>query len=283
LIQVSTLLVNYVIPSYKISTKASIRIAILFFSDKYNLATFPVTEAHSLSNEEGFVLHPESSEFTFGQDLANVPELPPAPPLPENLDLPRAEPDFCSDPKRSPLLAYHLGRSRYLSLNAFKGNVKVHIRLFPRNRLTNNLYPTVSGVCLDHIQTRSLMHYLGQIRAAMILEDQSPIMNWHLGLFTFASINPTYGLSLDIRHFFVPKNETRLQATRRGIRLSRQEVDNLTWALHILEQNWDQLRNYPVPCFEEHSNDMTNWCVYCNPSLQQELGIQNSTSTNGVN
>ena len=162
------------------------------------------SEQVPLSNcDSAFIEAIEGQGDAISMDLV----LPQAPPLCPNIALARVEQELGSYSGKSLIAAYHLGRFRYLTLSTFGGKIKVHIRQFPRNPTTKVPFPSENGIHLDHVQARSLVFYLPQIRSVMTLQDRAPTLNWHLGLYTFASINTDYGPTLDLRHFFVSKNE----------------------------------------------------------------------------
>ena len=203
--------------------------------------------------------------------LAAEEQIPQPPPLPLDSTLESAEDDLAACLHGRPPLARHLGRGKYAVLSSFQGVLKLHIREFGTNNLTLKKFPTSKGVCLDHVQVRALIHHAADIRTRVHNPGMSLGANWHLGRLIFASFNPEFGCTIDLRHFFVP--ESRLQATRKGISLNKRELDNLISLLTpMLESRWPSLQVQNQPCFVEHEqhNDEERakaQCPYCSPLI----------------
>lgn len=214
----------------------------------------------------------EEEGYVPDEELFAAAQLPPPPPLPPTSRLTPMDEELQHRLPSRPIMAYHLGRERYAVLSKFMGQPKLHIREFGTNAMTGVKYPTPKGVALDHVQTRSLMSYINDIRSSVHAPDAME-SSWHLGRLVFGSFNPEFGQRLDLRHFFVPENEKRLQATRKGISLNRAEMDILTVVLlEKAETVWPALRTFNVACFVQHTehNDeerAKQQCEYCAPLM----------------
>lgn len=205
--------------------------------------------------------------------IAAADQQPPqAPALPSDTVLQPAETELAHSLHGRPPLAFHLGRGKYVIISSFQGRMKLHIREFGTNKVTENKFPTPRGVCLDHVQVRSLMAHMSDIRnrahAPPTIVTET---NWHLGKLVFAAINPEFGANVDFRHYFVP--EKRLQATRKGVSLNVRELDHLALVLaQRAEAAWPELQNYLLPCWVDHTshNDeerAKRQCDYCSPLM----------------
>lgn len=205
--------------------------------------------------------------------LIAADQLPPPPPLPAQVAVTCEIDNLAPGLPSRPVLAHHLGRGRYVTLSRFMGGWTFHVREYGVNGLTMRRYPTTRGVCLDHVQVRALIHHLEDIRARIHNSDIASEANWHLGKLTFAAFSPDFAAFVNLRHFFVPENENRLQATKRGITLNKNELDMLAVILTTrLENAWPALHQFNNPCFVQHSehNDEERakaQCAYCSPLL----------------
>lgn len=215
----------------------------------------------------------EEESYVPDDQLMAADELPPPPALPEQNSLRCEVESLATSLPSRPALAYHLGRGRYVTLSHFRQGLTFHVREFGVNGITSKRYPTPKGVCLDHVQVRSLIHYFEEIRTRIHNADIATAANWHLGKLAFASFDPEYQSIINLRHFFIPENENRLQATRRGITLNKTEIDMLAVVLQSkLEPLWPSLANHSKPCFIQHTehNDEERakvQCSYCSPLL----------------
>ena len=212
----------------------------------------------------------EADDYVPDDQLLAAAQLPAPPHLPDIQLLP-VEDSLTRPLHGRPKMAFELGRGRHVFIASFNGDHNLHVREMKINELTKSKYPTPQGICLDSVQTRSLIHHLPEMRAAVAAGVSSPEMNWHLGKLVFASFNPDYGMAIDLRKFWVTP-EGRLHGTRKGIRLNQGEVDNLAWAMDVAPSRWHTLANYDVPCFitHEQENDVQRAkedCPYCSPLI----------------
>lgn len=238
----------------------------------------PIAEIQAQApHQNGQDIHEDEEEgdeegYVPDDELLAADQLPPPPPLPNVEELQSAEQILTYCLHGRPHLAYCLGRNRYLVLSSFQGAIKLHIREFGTNQITSRLFPTTKGVSLDHVQVRTLIHHTASMRERVHNEQIAREANWHLGKLVFASFNPEFGATLDLRNFFVPEN--RLQATKKGVSLRKGELDNLASILSCkLEEVWPSLQNFSTPCFIEHCehNDeerAKSQCAYCAPLLK---------------
>lgn len=215
----------------------------------------------------------EDDAYVPDDELIAACELPAPPPLPSDTDLESAADVLAPHLPTRPLMAYHLGRDRYVTLSRFRGGLNFHVREYGTNDLTLAKYPTPKGVCLDHVQVRALIHHIDDVRTRVHHSDIATEANWHLGKLTFVGFNPEYTAIANLRHFFIPENEKRLQATKRGVTLNKHEIDNLARVLtETLEAAWPALQLQTTPCFVDHAehNDeerAKRQCPYCAPLM----------------
>ena len=221
--------------------------------------------------------HPYWEDENFvGDDemIAAADQQPPPPPaLPSDSVLEAAEAELAQSLHGRPTLAVHLGRSKYVVITTFQGQMKLHVREFGTNKFSEKKFPTSRGVCMDHVQVRALIAHMNDLRSRVHAPNIAEEANWHLGKLVFAAFNPDFGPNLDLRHYFVPDHEKRLQATRKGISLNKREVDHLALVLSSrVEAVWPELQQYSTPCWEDHAehNDeerAKRQCPYCSPLM----------------
>lgn len=214
----------------------------------------------------------EEEGYVPDEELMAAAQLPVPPPLPPVSQLESAGDIMKAINPVPPTLAYHLGRDRYVTLSSFQGKTKLHVREYGTNQLTLRKFATTKGVCLDAVQLRSFSHHVDDIRASLHNTGATEA-NWHLGRMVFASFCPEFGQTIDLRNFFVPRNEHRLQASKKGVSLNKYEFDNLALIVTTkVESVWPAFRQYPTPCFIQHAefNDeerAKQQCEYCSPLM----------------
>jgi len=165
-------------------------------------------------------------------------------------------------------VGYPLGyRGRYVVLSHFGSVRGLHIREFEESD-GGGKFPTKRGVRLDPMQTCALNYHLNEIRN--IAYEGLKNRTYHLGRRLFLTISQDFGTAIDLRHYFVLKEEGgKLQPTRRGVRLSAIELEKVMLAMPTVIENWPELAKIERPCFISHGEqngqkDLMD-CPHCNP------------------
>jgi len=197
--------------------------------------------------------------MTFEED---TPQAPPITPI----KLINCANDMLLRPKA--IVGYPLGyRGRYIVLSHFGSVMGLHVREF-EDSLAGGKFPTKRGVRLDPMQACALNFHMKEIRD--ISYEGKKNRTYHLGRRLFLNINQDFGTSIDLRHFFVLKEEGgSLQPTRRDVRLSVIEFEKIMISMPIIIQKWPELAKIEMPCFVAHGQqngqqDLMN-CQHCTP------------------
>jgi len=181
--------------------------------------------------------------------------LPPPPPAP-----PSPKPHL----SKGELGRFSIGNDRFASVRKFKGETRVDVREF-----TNGEIPTRKGISLTPSRWAMFRRSVSALEEQLASEDQplEGYMGIHLGGFVYAKANAEYR-TIDIRQYFIPKNERKQIPTKKGITLRHFEWNCLKSRMEDLTNLSPNLMN-ATPCGDDvsHSNQM-GWmnCRECNPS-----------------
>lgn len=172
-------------------------------------------------------------------------------------------------------IAYKFGESKYVVLAGNGGDQDrfvVYIRQFAHVKGTDVLYPSNQFfVRLEPQQAANLIYEIDHCRDLM--HDGGPRFGMHvahLGKRVQMSLNPEYGPDLDIRQFYVPKGGLEEVATKKGIRMTLEEFENLCVAIKGIRAKWPRLQTTkPCPLIhaQEESQEAAMACSFCNPRV----------------
>lgn len=201
-------------------------------------------------------------EFQDGQELPDWEYSAPLAPAPIERDIPNSKDVLLLAPR--PISAYRLGfESKFLTLHARRTDLVA--QLIEMTESGEHMVPQKDRkISLSAEQMAALEHYLPEFRGEMHDGGSLGEHKEHLGGMVFMSLNPDFGESLDIRQFFFPKGTTTPQATRRAVRLTIQEADDLAMLLAKVKNQWPAYRSIEKPCFLLHeTSEETKECKSC--------------------
>ena len=200
-------------------------------------------------------------------------EVPDAP----ELDLP-FPPEECAGDllmQPRPRVAYKIGEGKYAVL-AGNGNDEeryvVYIREFVNAAGSEALYPSNQRfVKFDAQQASNFIYECPHLRNLM--HDGGPRFGTHvahIGRRIQASLNPEFGPHLDVRQFYVPKDDVDERPTKKGIRLSLDEFEALCVSMRAIRAKWPCLQK-TFPCQMSHAEEQSQEgqisCSYCTPTI----------------
>lgn len=121
----------------------------------------------------------------------------------------------------------HLGSDCYVAVNIFRGAIQIHIRQFYKSE--DNLCPSKKGVAFT--LQRWLKFEDCYTKLDELLEQcfTSSLETKHvidLGGRIYATVDPSFR-AVDLRHFWIPHDKTKLEATRKGLSLDKTKWNNL--------------------------------------------------------
>jgi len=149
------------------------------------------------------------------------------------------------------LTRFNLGNRRYVVVCLFKGELKVHVREYSYGDR-----PTLKGICLTPSRWVTLVSRIDLLEEGFTdpMGDMSHDEGEHLGGNVYAKASSEYK-TVDIRQYFIPEGGARLLPTRRGIRLTNFEWENLARMAGAICNSSPELANAIPCCLQlDHSN-----------------------------
>ena len=139
--------------------------------------------------------------------------------------------------RKGDIIKVDIGNSRYAVVNMFRGETKVHIRQY-----SDTGHPTPKGICLSPMKWAALRRAETtldntEMSQQLLLEDE---ITYHLGGMIYAKSHVVFG-TVDIRQYFVPRGETKVIPTKKGITLRRFEWTKLKAAFDEITQSSQDL------------------------------------------
>lgn len=163
-----------------------------------------------------------------------------------------------------------LGRSIFVVVTKFEGEVYLHIRKYEEQG--DKKFPTKTGTCLTPLRWKTFVDFLPEMENCVNMYDHDETVEYkrHLGGNWYVSINKGYPC-VDIRKFWLPEQEERVVATRKGIALGFKEFRLLSKLVEEINQNIPEMVDI-VPCHrrDDHQNQLGALrCPECNPNAFQ--------------
>jgi ribosomal protein L12E/L44/L45/RPP1/RPP2 len=169
-----------------------------------------------------------------------------APPLsPLNLvPLPRRALKLSTEP----LFAFKISdREIHAVVSEYHGITGLDVRQYEVNS-AGHVFPKPTGLRLDMDKTRSLLEQKHDIREAAY---QKVKKRFHLGFHNYLSIEED---KIDLRRFYYDSEDDRVKHGKKGIILSRFELDNVFRVLEQLDRRdgWNELFMHKDSCIKSH-------------------------------
>lgn len=119
------------------------------------------------------------------------------------------------------------------------------------------------------MQAAELKYHLHEIRN-VLYSANSCERGYHLGNNCFLVIEGTTDKVADIRMYYrLIKEENRLQPTKKGVKLTANDIEKIIDALNEIENDWPAMANIAEPCFLFHMKEENAaeflMCTHCNP------------------
>ena len=228
-------------------------------------------ESDSSSNNDGEEFQ-EAQEIPHEfQEAQEIPHeefdyVPPSAPEPVQREMIDEKDVLLMAPR--PVVAYRLGfGNKFLCLVAQQGFLVA--KLVETVERGGFLVPNGEKIVkLEAMEMAGLEYFLPEFRATM--HDGGPLYGEkveHLGGLHYMGLNSQFGEALDIRSFFRRMPTAKPSASRKGVRLSTQEVDDLALVMPLIKAGWAQLATIQQPCFLQHALQpmAARRCQFCSP------------------
>ena len=220
-----------------------------------NGATTSGESGSMTSGESGSMMNNDDAEFQEAQEIPNEDfdyVLPPAP-EPVQREIIDEKDVLLMAPR--PVVAYRLGfGNKFLCLVAQQGVLVAKLV----DTVERGGFPVPNGekiIKLEAMEMAGLDYFLPEFRATM--HDDGPMYGEktkHVGGLHFMGLNSQYREALDICSFFRRLPTAKPSATKKGVRLSTQEVDDMALIMPIVKAGWAQLAAIQsIGCQVNHS------------------------------
>ena len=152
-----------------------------------------------------------------------------------------------------------IGQGFYLFNSHFNGQTFIHIR-----KVLDGKILTKEGITLNLQSCNELFTSLPFLEDAVhTLElDQDRFYSRHLGENWHVNVQNGFK-RVDIRKFWYPEDTQELQATKKGVLLTFDQVRHLRNGLGIIDSFVPELRNV-VPCYTDPNHNVES-CPKCTP------------------
>lgn len=161
-----------------------------------------------------------------------------------------------------------IGNDCYVVGNTFKGQMLIHVRKYERKD-DGTLFPTKKGIALNLGKWKKLQYcYLENIDSAVDqYRDSKPVdLTLHLGGNYHVSVKSGFPL-VNIRRWFVPRDQQELTPTKTGIALTFLQWEKLKSAMSLVEELLSGELDKISFCEESHQNqEGALTCSNCNPN-----------------
>lgn len=164
--------------------------------------------------------------------------------------------------------------NRYIQVTEWDGEPRIDIRQWAKAS-SGKLYPLKTGVSLTLSRWKMLCMHMDDIeegRKAIHNKNADVDLQIHLGGNFYASLKYGYPC-VDIRKFWIPDGQEKLQATQKGIALLHPEWDRVVSYIKDIELALPELAEVtPCPLREDHQNqEGMLQCSECNPNYCQDI------------
>ena len=155
-----------------------------------------------------------------------------------------------------------LSENKRVTVDTWNGEVRIDIR----NWEANFKFPNKKGLSLTLPRWKTLLSYVDDLTESLNDEQLNHKVQYHLGGGQFATVDPQ-SFRLDLRQYFVPSESREIHPTRKGIRLSVAEWNNLVSCVAEIRAVIPELESTQM-CNEKADHYFhleTLKCRECNP------------------
>jgi hypothetical protein len=164
-----------------------------------------------------------------------------------------------------PVIAYKLSdREIHAVVSDYNGKRGLDVRQYEVNSL-GQVFPKPIGLRLDCDKTRSFIEQIREIREAAYQKQRR---RFHLGGHNYVSIDQE---KIDVRRFYYDTEDDKVKHGRKGIILSRYELDNLFRVMNQVDSPdvWPELNERKESCMNSHYSEENQMglamCPSCSP------------------
>ncbi len=169
----------------------------------------------------------------------------------------------------APDVKFSIGNDRFLTVSKWRGETRISLREYTTYGGGFKLYPTKKGISLTLENWMDLKMAFDDVTDAVVnaqKNTESVDYRQHIGRNVFVAVS-TQWPNVDIRRWWLPKDEEKVVASKTGISLKPDEWEKVKKIAEDLHNVVPDL-SYAIPCSmrEDHQNQEGMLrCSHCNP------------------
>ena len=175
--------------------------------------------------------------------------------------------------RQGDLYSKHVGGEKYLIVNTYRGQIRVHVRQFASRENGSKMYPTKVGVAMSAVRFANLMekeHWItGRVEADLTEENGEHVSDttmWHIGGGLYAVVNKEFKL-VHLRQYWNPPGTSDICPTKVGVAIKLDQWYALVEDFKQIRERFQELKDAKV-CYQsdDHANQMGYMeCLECTP------------------